>query len=176
MAIEALGAQAWQLPAIDVTTVGSRLAQSSNDIVSRLNAHICEACCDMSGPFEVHLAISGIKRSTSCASPRKEPDELALRQKMLILISLKYCQESTFMELAFTLAGLLAIVLAPYMMLSSWGKSLFFKIKWLIFSAVVFCLAALWCVVYGPDKWLLIQAGVLIVVMTPVGLLSSGKA
>lgn len=90
---------------------------------------------------------------------------------MLVLIALKYCQELTF-----TLAGLLAIVLALYMMLSPWGKSLSFNIKCLIFSAIVFCLAAFWCVVYGPDKWLLIQAGTIIVVATTAGLLSSGKA
>ncbi|CAN7716325.1 hypothetical protein LJR251_005904 [Rhizobium rhizogenes] len=80
------------------------------------------------------------------------------------------------MELTFTLAGLLAIVLTLYMMLSPRGKSLSFKIKCLIFSVIVFCLAALWCVVYGPEKWFMIQAGVVIVVATLIGLLSSRKA
>jgi len=46
--------RAWQMPAVDTMTVGARLAQSSNDIVSRLNAQICEACGDTNGPFEVH--------------------------------------------------------------------------------------------------------------------------
>ncbi|MDK4742549.1 hypothetical protein PH547_27025 [Rhizobium sp. CNPSo 3464] len=79
------------------------------------------------------------------------------------------------MELLFTLAGLIAIVVALYVLRSQRGKRLSFKTKCLIFSALVFCMTALWCVVYGPDLWILIQAGAIIVVATLAGLLSSRK-
>lgn len=46
--------QTWHRPAVDNITVGSRLAQSSNDIITRLNARECESCGDTDGPFEVH--------------------------------------------------------------------------------------------------------------------------
>ena len=45
---------AWPSPAVDVITVGNRLAMSRNDVVARLNAGTCEACNTTSGPFEVH--------------------------------------------------------------------------------------------------------------------------
>src|SRR3546814_2712037 len=35
-------------------TVGSRLAQSPNDLATRLSAGECEACGDTDGPFEMH--------------------------------------------------------------------------------------------------------------------------
>ncbi|WP_172691174.1 hypothetical protein [Rhizobium rhizogenes] len=79
------------------------------------------------------------------------------------------------MELLFTLAVLVAIALALYILLSPRGKRLSFKTKCLIFSALVFCMTALWSVVYGPDLSILIQAGLIIVVATLAGLLSSRK-
>lgn len=77
------------------------------------------------------------------------------------------------MELLFTFAGLAAIVLALYILFSQRGKRLSFKIKCLMFSALVFCMTALWCVVYGPDLWIIIQSGIIIVIATLAGLLSS---
>jgi RNA-directed DNA polymerase len=44
----------WQHAAVDNITVGSRLAQSPNDLISRLSASECEACGNEDGPFEVH--------------------------------------------------------------------------------------------------------------------------
>jgi group II intron reverse transcriptase/maturase len=44
----------WYRAAVDTITVGSRLAQSRNDLIARLNARQCEACGDTDGPFEVH--------------------------------------------------------------------------------------------------------------------------
>lgn len=44
----------WQHAAVDMMTVGSRLAQSPNDLISRLSASECEACGSEKGPFEVH--------------------------------------------------------------------------------------------------------------------------
>jgi len=46
--------QAWGNPVIDAITVGSRIAQSANDLVTRLSAEECEACGDTDGPFEMH--------------------------------------------------------------------------------------------------------------------------
>lgn len=46
--------EAWPSPAVDVVTVGSRLAMSRNDLITRLNAGACESCGSTSGPFEVH--------------------------------------------------------------------------------------------------------------------------
>lgn len=80
------------------------------------------------------------------------------------------------MGLVFSLAAFIAIAAALYMMWSSRGKSLTTNLKCLIFSTLVFCAAALWCVVYGPDKWVLIQAGVIIIIATLAGLLSLPKA
>jgi group II intron reverse transcriptase/maturase len=45
---------AWYRAAVDSITVGSRLAQSRNDLIARLDARQCEACGDTDGPFEVH--------------------------------------------------------------------------------------------------------------------------
>ncbi|QND44444.1 hypothetical protein HB780_01185 (plasmid) [Rhizobium lusitanum] len=80
------------------------------------------------------------------------------------------------MELLFTFAGLVAIAVALYILLSQRGKGLSFKVQCLVFSALVFCLTALWCVVYGPELWILIQAGVIIAVSTLAGLLASRKS
>lgn len=44
----------WDNPIVDTITVGSRIAQSPNDLVTRLNAEECEACGDTDGPFEMH--------------------------------------------------------------------------------------------------------------------------
>jgi group II intron reverse transcriptase/maturase len=44
----------WYRAAVDNITVGSRLAQSRNDLITRLNARRCEACGDTDGPFEMH--------------------------------------------------------------------------------------------------------------------------
>lgn len=41
--------------------------------------------------------------------------------------------------------------------------------------AIANVLYALWSVVYGPDRWVLIQAGILIVVGTVAGILSARK-
>lgn len=44
----------WDNPIVDTMTVGSRIAQSPNDLVTRLSAEECEACGDTNGPFEMH--------------------------------------------------------------------------------------------------------------------------
>lgn len=44
----------WTDPAVDVVSTALGLTRSRNDLVSRLNAHQCEACGDDEGPFEVH--------------------------------------------------------------------------------------------------------------------------
>lgn len=49
-----LKTDAWYRAAVDQITVGSRLAQSRNDLIARLSACECEACGDTDGPFEVH--------------------------------------------------------------------------------------------------------------------------
>jgi RNA-directed DNA polymerase len=49
-----LKTETWYRPTVDQITVGSRLAQSRNDLISRLGAIECEACGDIEGPFEVH--------------------------------------------------------------------------------------------------------------------------
>src|SRR3546814_7383373 len=46
--------KAWDNPIVDKITVGSRLAQSPNDLATRLSAGECEACGDTDGPFEMH--------------------------------------------------------------------------------------------------------------------------
>ncbi|CVI63073.1 hypothetical protein CFBP4996_27235 (plasmid) [Agrobacterium leguminum] len=79
------------------------------------------------------------------------------------------------MELVFTFAGLLAIAITLYLFLSQRGKHLRWQVKCLIFSVLVCLIAALWCMIYGPDLWVLIQAGALIVLATITGILSSPK-
>lgn len=44
----------WRRTTVDTIAVGSRLAQSPSDLVTRLNARQCEACGDSKGPFEMH--------------------------------------------------------------------------------------------------------------------------
>ncbi|WP_405053312.1 hypothetical protein [Sphingomonas sp. BE137] len=44
----------WDNPIVDKITVGSRIAQSPNDLATRLSAGECEACGDTDGPFEMH--------------------------------------------------------------------------------------------------------------------------
>ncbi|NTC45123.1 hypothetical protein G6M82_11005 [Agrobacterium tumefaciens] len=79
------------------------------------------------------------------------------------------------MELVFTFGGLLAIAIALYLLLSQQGKHLPWQMKSLVFSVLVCLIAALWCAIYGPDLWVLIQAGTLMVVATIAGILSSPK-
>ena len=49
-----LRVKAWPQPAVDIVTVGSRLAQSPNDFSTRLRAALCESCGGTEGPFEMH--------------------------------------------------------------------------------------------------------------------------
>ncbi|SCB49537.1 hypothetical protein [Rhizobium multihospitium] len=113
---------------------------------------------------------------TDCApDPAYRFADLCRLRKKSDTIPLKYHEELTPMELLFTLAGLVSIVVALYILLSQRGKRLSFKVKCLIFSALVFCMTALWCIVYGPELSILIQAGVIIVVATLAGFLSSHK-
>jgi group II intron reverse transcriptase/maturase len=49
-----LNVRPWQQAVVDNTTVGSRLALSTNDIITRLSARECESCGDVDGPFEAH--------------------------------------------------------------------------------------------------------------------------
>ncbi|TKV70741.1 hypothetical protein [Rhizobium sp. AU243] len=79
------------------------------------------------------------------------------------------------MELVFTFASLLAIAITLYLFLSQRGKHLRWQVKCLISSVLVCLLAALWCMIYGPDLWVLVQAGALIVIATITGILSSPK-
>lgn len=79
------------------------------------------------------------------------------------------------MELLFTLGGLIAIAIVLYLFMSQRGKRLSWGVKCLILSVLVALLAALWCIVYGPDLWILIQAGILIVVGTVASVLSARK-
>ncbi len=79
------------------------------------------------------------------------------------------------MELVFTFAGLLAIAVLLYLFLSQRGQRLSWQMKCLIFSLLVSIITGLWCVVYGPDLWVLVQAGALIVVGTVISILSSPK-
>ncbi len=44
----------WYSPDVDHIPVGSRLAQSRNDLVARLQAETCEACGSTTAPFEMH--------------------------------------------------------------------------------------------------------------------------
>lgn len=79
------------------------------------------------------------------------------------------------MELLFTLGGLIAIVIVLYLFTSQRGKRLSWRVKSLILNVLVASLAALWCVIYGPDLWVLIQAGILIVAGTIASFLSARK-
>jgi RNA-directed DNA polymerase len=49
-----LEVRTWFRPEIDAITVGSRLAQSPNDLATRLQGSTCEACGTTTGPFEMH--------------------------------------------------------------------------------------------------------------------------
>lgn len=49
-----LEVRTWFRPEIDAITVGSRLAQSPNDLATRLQGSACEACGTTTGPFEMH--------------------------------------------------------------------------------------------------------------------------
>lgn len=79
------------------------------------------------------------------------------------------------MELLFTLGGLIAIAIVLYLFMSQRGKRLSWRVKCLILSVLVASLAALWCIVYGPYLWVLIQAGILIAVGTVASILSARK-
>jgi group II intron reverse transcriptase/maturase len=41
-------------PVVDVVSTALGLARSRNDLITRLNARLCEACGNRDGPFEVH--------------------------------------------------------------------------------------------------------------------------
>jgi hypothetical protein len=79
------------------------------------------------------------------------------------------------MELVLFFAGLLAIAVALYMFLTKPGNLLSTKLKGLVCSVLIALFTALWCIVYGPDLWILVQAGAIIVALTAAGLLSSPK-
>lgn len=49
-----LEVKSWYRPDVDYVPVGSRLAQSGNDLVTRLRAETCEACGSTTTPFEMH--------------------------------------------------------------------------------------------------------------------------
>lgn len=57
------------------------------------------------------------------------------------------------MELLFSFGGLIAIAIVLYLFTSQRGKRLSWRVKCLILSVLVALLAALWSVVYGPDRW-----------------------
>lgn len=78
-------------------------------------------------------------------------------------------------ELVFTFVGLLAIAITLYLFLSQRGKHFRWQVKCLIFSVLVCLIAALWCMIYGPDLWVLIKPTRFIVVATITGILSSLK-
>ena len=44
----------WTDPVVDTVSTALGLARSRNDLITRLNARLCEACGDEMGPFEVH--------------------------------------------------------------------------------------------------------------------------
>src|SRR3546814_6275126 len=46
--------KAWDNPIVDKITVGPSLAQSPNDLATRLSAGACEACGDNGGSLETH--------------------------------------------------------------------------------------------------------------------------
>lgn len=79
------------------------------------------------------------------------------------------------MEIVLTFAILLAIAIVLYLFVSRQGKHLPWQVRSLIVSALVCLTAGLWCAVYGPDVWVLIQAGALIVLGTITSILSSSK-
>lgn len=79
------------------------------------------------------------------------------------------------MKLVFIFIGLLAIAIMLYLLLSQRGQHLPWRVKYLISSVLAFLVAALSCAIYGPDLWVLIQAGAMIVVLTIAGILSSPK-
>ncbi len=79
------------------------------------------------------------------------------------------------MEVALLVAGLLAIAIVLYMFLSAPGKRLSTRVKCLVFSVLVALMTALWCAAYGPDFWVMVQAGVVIVIAAVIGLISSSK-
>lgn len=72
----------WQHAAVDNITVGSRLAQSPNGLISRLNASICEACGNENGPFEVHHIHQLKDKRSGQMTPWKQS---ARRRKTVVL-------------------------------------------------------------------------------------------
>jgi group II intron reverse transcriptase/maturase len=46
--------RSWTDPVVDIVSTALGLARSRNDLVTRLNARLCEACGNRDGPFEVH--------------------------------------------------------------------------------------------------------------------------
>ena len=72
----------WYRAAVDIVTGGSRLAQSRNDLIARLNARQCEACGDTDGPFEMHH-LHALKDKQ--AEPFTVLKRVARRRKTIIL-------------------------------------------------------------------------------------------
>ena len=69
-------------PEVDTITVGSRLAQSSNDLATRLQALTCEACGTTTGPFEMHH----VRRLRALrAGPFTAWKQAARRRKTIVL-------------------------------------------------------------------------------------------
>jgi hypothetical protein len=60
----------WSDPVVDIVSTALGLARSRNDLVTRLNARLCEACGNRDGPFEVYH----VRR----LSEGKLPDDLSL--------------------------------------------------------------------------------------------------
>lgn len=46
--------RSWTDPVVDHVSTAFGLARSRNDLITRLNARVCEACGNRDGPFEVH--------------------------------------------------------------------------------------------------------------------------
>lgn len=46
--------RSWTDPVVDIVSTALGLARSRNDLITRLNARLCEACGNGDGPFEVH--------------------------------------------------------------------------------------------------------------------------
>lgn len=79
------------------------------------------------------------------------------------------------MEILMFIVGLLSIAAVFYVFFSEGGRRLSVKVQMLVTSVIIALMTALWCVVYGPDRWVLIQAGIVLVIATGACLLSSRK-
>ena len=77
-----LEVRAWFRPEIDTMTVGSRLAQGSNDLATRLQASACEACGTTTGPFEMHH----VRRLKDLRSGPFTPWKQAARRRKTVVL------------------------------------------------------------------------------------------